>query len=124
MPASAIGGSLAQTLHPPPPLPPAVAKTLRRSGPHLVPTWRRRRRIFFISTSGGYNFVFTPCLYTQNAQDLMENPNLYAKRKMFLTPDPPHPAPPNPAAGTGSPRGSILFLKHSTSVFKMIRGSF
>ena len=60
----------------------------------------------------------------QNAQNSMGNPNMYAK--FFLTPDLPHPAPPNLATGTTPSQGVIFFQKPHRCVFKMIsatRGS-
>ena len=49
-----VGGTRTEPLtptpnptHTPTPHPLAVAKTFRRSGPHLAPTWRQRRRFFF-----------------------------------------------------------------------------
>ena len=47
----------------------------RMSRPNLVQ---------IVAYGGGQIFVLTPCVHTQNAQDFMVNPNMYAMPENFF----------------------------------------
>ena len=62
---------------------PRRSKTMRRSGSHFASSWRSWRREILLAYGGGYKFVFTPRVYTQNAEIFMVNPNMPAKHEFF-----------------------------------------
>ena len=74
-----MGGTQLQPLTPTPP-PLKMDKMFRGSGPHLVPIWCQRRRKSCFSIWR----IFTPCVCTQNDQNFMGNPNMYAKHEKIF----------------------------------------
>ena len=120
-----IGGA---QLQPSTPTPASLkmAKMFRRSGPHLVPIWHRRRRKLGFSFRRGVKCRFhCMCLHSECSEFHGGYKYMNAKRDdLFLTPDLPHPALPHVAAGDGPPRGYSFFVQDPhICVFNMTRAT-